>query len=400
MIRILLALACVGLCARVSAERLALVGETVLTMAGEPIANGVVLVENGRIERVGSGDIPDGYRVLRARFITPGLIDARSTVGLSGILNQPHDQEQIEKSAPVQPELLALDSYNPRDPLVKFVRELGVTTMHVCHAPGALISGQSLIVKTFPENVDRAVVRSPAMVVASLGSGAMPNPDKAPGTRSKAVAMLRAELIKTREYMRKRDKTDPEKRPDRDLKLEALAQVLEGKVPMLITAHRHHDILAALRLAGEFEFRPILDGAAEGYLVIDLIKESGFPVILHPTMFRASGEYENLSMETASILRKVGIPLAIQSGFESYVPKTRIVLFEAGVAAGHGLAREEALASITINAARILGIDDRVGSLEPGKDADFALFDGDPLEYTTHCIGVVVAGEVVSIEAR
>ena len=124
------------------------------------------------------------------------------------------------------------------------------------------------------------------------------------------------------------------------------------------------------------------------------------PVIIHPTMYRATGETENPSFETAATLRRAGIPIALQSGFEPYVPRTRVVLFEAGLAAAHGLEFEEALATITIDAAKILSIDDRVGSLEVSKDADLALFDGDPFEYTSHCIGVVTDGVVVSEQAR
>ena len=133
---------------------------------------------------------------------------------------------------------------------------------------------------------------------------------------------------------------------------------------------------------------------------IDEIKDAGVPVIVHPTMCRATGETENLSFETAATLKAAGIPIALQSGYESYVPRTRVVLFEAGVAAAHGLDFEEALGTITIEAATILGIANRVGSLEVGKDADVALFDGDPFEYTTHCIGVIANGEVVSQEVR
>jgi len=125
------------------------------------------------------------------------------------------------------------------------------------------------------------------------------------------------------------------------------------------------------------------------------------PVIVHPTMRRSGmGETENASFETAAKLRAAGIPVALQSGYESYVPKARVVLFEAGVAAANGLSLEDALATITIDAARILGIEERVGSLQPGRDGDVALFDGDPFEYTTHCIGTVVNGELVSREAR
>jgi imidazolonepropionase-like amidohydrolase len=135
----------------------------------------------------------------------------------------------------------------------------------------------------------------------------------------------------------------------------------------------------------------VLDGASESYLVLDQIKAASVPVLLHPTMFRARGE---------TALRKAGIPFALQSGYESYVPKTRVVLFEAALAAANGLTPEEALASITIDAAKLLGIAGRVGSLERGKDADLALFDGDPFEYTTHVVGVVIEGEVVSAKAR
>jgi hypothetical protein len=160
------------------------------------------------------------------------------------------------------------------------------------------------------------------------------------------------------------------------------------------------DILAALRVAQEFDVRIVLDGAAEAHLLLDEIKAAGVPVIVHPTMARAGGETENLTQEAAAILRRAGIPTILQSGFESYVPKTRVVLFEAALAAARGLRFDEALAAITIDAARLLGVGGRVGSLEAGKDADLALFDGDPFEYTTHVVGVVIDGEVVSETVR
>jgi len=180
--------------------------------------------------------------------------------------------------------------------------------------------------------------------------------------------------------------------PSRDLRLEMLVRVLDGEVPLLITANRAQDIAAALRLKAEFNIPIILDSASEAYLLLEEIKEAGVPVLIHPTMFRMFGEMENMSVETASKLRAAGIPFAIQSGFENYVPKTRIVLFEAAIAAANGLTFDEALASITIDAARILNLDDRIGSLETGKDGDVALFDGDPFEYTTHCTGTLING--------
>jgi imidazolonepropionase-like amidohydrolase len=193
---------------------------------------------------------------------------------------------------------------------------------------------------------------------------------------------------------------DVEKRPARDLRLEALARVLSGELPALITAHSAVDIVGALRLQREFGFRLVLDGVSEAYLVLDEIRAAGVPVIVHPTMARLSGETHAASLETAGRLANAGIAIALQSGHESYVPKTRVVLFEAGVAAAHGLGFERALEAVTIGAARLLGVADRVGSLEPGKDADLALFDGDPFEYTSHVCAVLVDGKLVREECR
>jgi imidazolonepropionase-like amidohydrolase len=383
------------------AQQLAVRGETVYTMAGTEIKDGVVLIRDGKIERVGPASqikIPSGYKLLSARVVTPGLIDAHTVVGLAGYLNQPHDQDQLERSTPMQPELRAVDAYNPRERLVEYLRSFGVTTIHTGHAPGALISGQTMIIKTEGDVDDNRVVLNPSATIAvTIGNQALAPQGKAPGSRSKMIAMLRGELLKAREYQTKQ--AGPEdKRPNRDLHLEALVRVLKGETPLLVTAHRAGDILSALRVAKEFNIRLILDGAAESYLLIEQIKAAKIPVILHPTMARATNEAENLSLETAAALRKAGIPVALQSGFEGYVPKTRVVLFEAAAAAANGLSFMEALASITADAARILGINNRVGTLEAGKDADLALFDGDPFEYTTHITAVVIDGKLVSQE--
>ena len=374
--------------------QLAIKGETVYTMAGAPIRDGVVLVKGQKIERVGpaaSIAIPAKYRVMTAKVVTPGLIDARSVVGLSGIYNYPHDQSQLEKSDPMQPELRAIDAYNPREQLVEWVRNLGITTLHTGHAPGALASGTTIVVKTVGNTVSEALVDSVGMVAFTLGES-VSNNYKSPGTRAKAVAMIRSDFLKTKDYIKNRKNKDPEKRPAPDLKLEMLARVLNGEVKALVTAHQATEIMTALRLQKEFGFKMVLDGAAEAYLLPEEIKKSGVPVILHPTMARSGGDTRNVSFETAAKLKQAGIFFAIQSGYESYVPKTRIVLYEAAIAAANGLAFEEALASITINAARIIGVDKRVGSLESGKDGDVVLFDGDPFEYTTHCVGTVIDG--------
>ena len=382
-----------------AAAQVAIQADIVHTMNGSSIKDGVVIIgADGHIAKVGpasSTPVPPGYRVIRGAVATPGLVDARTVVGLAGALNQPHDQMQLETSTAMQPELRAVDAYNARDPLVEWLRSHGITTIHTGHGPGALISGQTMIAKTRGDEVDEAVIVPEAMIAATLGEGGLAAQGKSPGTRAKAIALLRAELLKAKDYASKQA-GPADKRPSRDLHLEALARVTNREVPLLVTAHRVPDLLAALRVASEFGIKIVLDGASESYLVLEKIKAANVPVILHPTMARAAEETGNLSMETASVLKKAGIPFAIESGYESYVPKTRVVLWEAALAAARGLTQDQALAAVTIDAARLLGVDKRVGSLEAGKDGDVAIFDGDPFEYTSHVVGVVIDGHIVS----
>ena len=365
----------------------------------EPIVDGAVRIEDGRIAAVGPAsevEVPEGVRVLSADVCVPGLVDAHSVVGLAGWLNQAEDQDQIDRTEPLQPELRAIDGYDPLDPLIAHLRGFGVTTVHTGHAPGPVIAGDTLIAKTRGETVASAVLRPGAMVAATLAAihGA-DGKSPAPGTRPKAVALLRSELVRAKEYAAKRAE-NAEKPPDRDLRLEALAGVLARERPLLVTAERAQDIQTALRLAEEFGFELVLDGAAEAYLLVDELRAAGVPVILHAPMARPAGDRTNASLETAATLLAAGIRVALQSGYESYVPKTRVVLFEAALAARHGLAFQDALGLVTLGAAEILGVADRVGSLEVGKDGDLALYDGDPFEFTSHCIGVVIEGQVVS----
>ncbi len=388
---------CISLIAAAAASaQIAVKGETVWTMAGDPITNGVVLIKDGKIEAVGTADqvrVPSGYRVVNAKVVTPGFIDAHSVVGLNGYLNQPHDQMALDGGAVVQPELRAIDAYNAEEKLIEWLRSYGVTTVHTGHQPSALVSGQTMIAKTVGKNVDQATVVPTAMIAVTLGSSAMAGQGRSPGTRAKQVAMLRSELIKAQENAAKKD-------PPKDLKSDIMMRVIKREIPLMITAHRAQDITSALRLAKEFNIRIVLDGVSEAQLVLDDIKASGFPVFVHPTMARAGGDTESMSMETAAKLKAAGIPVALQSGYEGYVPKTRVVLFEAAIAAANGLSKRDALALITIDAAKILGLDNRIGSLEKGKDADLAMFDGDPFEYTTHVTGTIINGAIVSEEIR
>jgi imidazolonepropionase-like amidohydrolase len=389
--------------------------------------------------------IPPGVQTLSAKVAIPGLVDAHSVVGLSGYMNQPHDQDQLDKGAPVQPHLRAVDGYNPDEELVGWLRSLGVTTIHTGHGPGALVSGQTMVAKTWARTADAAAIVPRAMIAANLGPWAM-NAEKGPGTRPRQMALLRAALLAARtarpdkprgrtsggegESRSGRDNEDnaaetakpdglpsdpgnggsaarPGSKAEREneekaekLEAQVWREVLARKVPLLVTANRAQDIMSALRLKREFGIDIVIDGGAESYLLLDELREAKVTVILHPTMQRHYGDLENASFTTAARLRAAGIPFALQSGFEEYVPKTRVVLWEAGFAAAHGLAREDALRAVTIDAARAIGVADRLGSLQPGKDGDIALFDGDPLEYTSHVTAVVIDGRIASRVAR
>lgn len=376
--------------------QIAVKGETVWTMAGQPITNGVVLIKGGKIEAVGpaaSITIPANYRVISAKVVTPGLIDAHSVIGLNGAANQPHDQMALDGSGPIQPELRAIDAYNADEQLIAWVRQFGVTTINTGHQPSALVSGQMMIAKTFGSNVDDVVVVPESMIAVTLGDNANAGQGRSPGTRAKQVAMLRAELIKAQENEKKAD-------APKDLRSAAWITVIKRQIPLLINANKAQDIMSAIRIAKEFNIRIVLDGVSEAQLVMNEIKASGFPVIVHPTMARAGGDTESLSMEDAAKLKAAGVPVALQSGFENYVPKTRVILYEAGMAAQNGLSPADALALITIDAAKILGLDSRIGSLAVGKDADIAMYDGDPLEWITHCTGTIINGQLVSEAIR
>lgn len=384
------------ICSAVLFGQIAVKGDIIYTMDGAPIKNGVVLIKNGLIEAVGTETeitIPADYLVYKNAVVTPGLIDAHTTMGLSGIYNQSHDQDQLEKSDPFQPELRAFDAFNPREELLTWAANFGVTTINTGHAPGALASGQTMIAKTFSSTETARILDSASCVSFTLGSS-VGGIYKKPGTRSKGISMIRQEFLKAKEYLNK--KADA----PRDLKMETIAKVLRGELHALITANTAVEILAALRLAEEFKIKIILDGASEAEVVIGEIKKSGFPVILHPPMARSYGDLKNASLETASLLKENGILFAIQSGFEGYVPKTRVILFEAAIAAANGLGMEEALRSITMNAAKILGIEKTNGSITKGKQADLALFTGDPFEYTTKCCTVIIDGQVVKEDCK
>ena len=375
--------------------QIAIKAETIHTVSGKTLKNGVVLVKNGKIENVGIGlTIPSGYKVYETTVLTPGLIDARSLVGISGAMNIPTDQDQLDKTSPIQPELRAIDAYNPDEMLVKVIRDYGVTTIHTGHGVGALVSGQTMIAKTKPGTVESVTIQPLSMLAMTLGSSVGRN-FTSPGTSAKQISMIRTELMKAQAYQKKQGDKDVTKRPAADLKMDVLLKLLKGEIKALITVNSSKDIMSAIRLAKEFNLKLVLNGAAEAYRLIPQIKDAKAEIILHATMARNGGDMVNMTTESAAILTAAGIQVSIESGYEAYVPKTRIVLFEAGQAMVNGLSFDEALKSITMNPAKLLGIDNRVGSIEKGKDADLVLFDGDPFEYLTKVKMVLIDGVVM-----
>jgi imidazolonepropionase-like amidohydrolase len=394
------------------AQNVALVAEHLYTMDTGPQGGpGMVLIRDGKIDEVRQGanlQPPQGYQVIRGAYITPGLIDADTTTGISGAYNIAADQDQEEATDPNTADVNVRDSLNPEDLLYQYVNSYGVTTLQVAPGPGNPIAGRAGIFKTAgPQSpfrtADQLIVRLNSAMVFNLGE----NPKeiygkghKAPVTRMKTAEMIRDALTQARAYQEKWDKwkkdgSDLSKQPTIEPKTAALADVVSGKTPAIFNAYRADDIDTAIRLGTEFHLKYMLASVAEGYLIREKIKQAGVPCLVGAVMQPfESLETANATYENAALLQQAGIPIAIMTGYEAYVPKSRVLLFEAAVAAANGLGMESALRAITLSPAKILGIDDRVGSLSKGKDADVVVFDGDPFEYTSHVQQVLVQGAV------
>jgi imidazolonepropionase-like amidohydrolase len=368
-------------------------------VAGAPVENGVVLVEDGKVRYAGPRqgfNLPPDTPVLTAAVVTPGLIDTHAVVGLSGALNSKNaDQDQDEKSDPNQADLRVLDSFNPQEPLLQFIREQGVTVIHALPGRANVIAGQSGIFRTHGTTAEKMAVRFPAGLLVNLGEVPKTTyPGKLPGTRMGTASLVRTAFAQADAYGKK--KATAKEPPPPNLKHEALLPALKKKVPVVFSAHRADDLMTALRLAEEFDLRPMLSLATEGYLVADKLAALQVPVIVHPTMQRPSTpETFNGILGNAALLADRKVPLAICTAFEGYVPKTRVLRYEAAMAAVNGLGFDRALRSITLDAAKLLGIDDQYGSLEIGKVADLVLYDGDPFEHTTHVTHTVLGGRVI-----
>ncbi len=371
------------------------------TVAKGTIENGAVLVRDGKIAYAGPRQgfqIPAGVPVMAANAVTPGLIDAHSVVPLAGEYNIPADQDADERSDPNQADVRTLDGFNPSEPLLQYLLEQGVTVIHTCPGRANVIAGMTGVFRTHGRSAESMVVRYPQAMLFNLGTHPKAAyKDKRPNTRMGTSAIIRTALSDAANYVRKQKNVkagDPQ--PDRDLKHEALASVLEKKVPAMFCAQRADDLLTALRLVREFKLKGVVALASEGYLISDQLAQAKVPVIVHPTMQRVGDlETYNSILGNAAALSDAKVRVAIGSGVESYVPKSRVIRHEAAIGMVYGLGFERALRTITLDAAQILGIADRFGSLEVGKVADLVLYDGDPFEHTTYVSHVLVDGRLV-----
>jgi imidazolonepropionase-like amidohydrolase len=394
------------------AQNTAVVAEHLYTMDTGPQGGpGIVLIRDGKIDDIRQGanlQPPAGFQVIHGVYVTPGLVDADTTAGVAGAYNIPADQDQDETTDPNTADVSVRDSLNPEDRLYQYVNSYGVTTLQVTPGPVNPIAGRAGIFKTAgPQSpfrtADQLIVRLNSGMVFNLGESPKQtygSTHKAPVTRMKTAEMIRDALLQARQYQDKWDKwkqegSDASKQPTIEPKSAALADVVTGKTPAIFNVYRADDIDTAIRIGTEFHLKYTLASVTEGYLIRDKIKQAQVPCLVGAVMQPVeSMETANATYENAALLQQAGIPVAIMTGYVAYVPKTRVLLFEAAIAAANGLGMEGALRAITISPAKILGIDDRVGSLSKGKDADVVVFDGDPFEYTSHVEQVMVQGAV------
>ncbi|MGA2420656.1 MAG: amidohydrolase family protein [Candidatus Acidiferrum sp.] len=395
------------------AQTVAITADHLYSMDGAAAQGGpgLVLIRNGKIEAVRSGanlTAPAGYQAIHGVFVTPGFIDTDTTTGISGAYNISADQDQDESTDPNTADVRVRDSLNPQDLLYRYVNSFGVTTLQVAPGQHNPIAGVAGIFKTVgPQSgiatVDQLALRAESAMVFNLGE--VPKQTygatrKAPMTRMKTAEIIRHALLDAQQYHVKwekwqKDGSDPAKQPTVDTKSEILAEVVSGKLPAIFAAYRADDIDTAIRIGTEFHLKYAIASATEAYLTTDAIRKAGVPVLLGPVMQAPyTHETANVTYENAALVSQANIPMALMTGYEAYVPKSRVLVFEAAIAAANGLGLENALRAITISAAKLLGIDGRLGSLTAGKDADVVVFDGDPFEYTSHVQTVVVGGAV------
>lgn len=378
-----------------------------LTMTENGSFVGDIRIDGGKIAEIAHNIDTAGCDVFDAEgmYAMPGIIDAHSHIGMweDGMGREGSDGN--EATNPVTPEMRSIDGINPFDRCFKEAVACGVTTAVTGPGSANVVGGTFVAMKLYGRSMDEMILKFPVAMKAAFGE----NPkrvygDKAtPATRMAIAAILRKALAGALDYAKKIEnaKDDPSKMPERDLGKEALLPVIRRELPLKIHCHRADDILTAIRIAKEFNVRFTLDHCTEGYLIPDLLKETieetGAGIIIGPLLTdRSKIELRKVSFSAPKALYDAGIDFAMMTDHpvipEQYLPVC------AALAVREGLPEDAALRSITINAARITGIDDRVGSLEVGKDADIAVFSGHPLDFRSRCVLCTVDGQVAHRE--
>ncbi len=362
-------------------------GGYVKPIVGEDIENGEILVDGGKIVAVGKNlDVPQGTEVYDATgcMVTPGFVEAHCHIGIHEEAIRWEGNDTNEYSNPVTPELRAIDGINPRCEAFRLAIGGGVTTAVTGPGSANVIGGTFAAIKLAGDCVDDMVIRQPVAMKIAFGEnpkGCYGNDGKKrPVTRMAVAAILRDVLTRAKRYAAEVDaaEKDPSKTRPYDMQLEAMLPVVRREIPLKAHAHRADDILTALRIAREFDVDITLDHVTEGHLIVDHIAKAGKPVLIGPS-FVAKSKYElkDRTFATAGILDRAGLDVSLITD-APVVPLYYLPLC-AGLSVKAGMDEAEAWKAITINPARATGIDGRVGSLEPGKDADIAIFEGNPL---------------------
>jgi imidazolonepropionase-like amidohydrolase len=381
-----------------AAQPTAYLAGTVYPISGPPIPNGMVVVEDGRIVEVGPvrANLFDMRQVnLGDRVIMPGLVDTHSHIG---------EGDGGDRSSALHPEVRILDAIDPLSDTFKKARAGGVTTVNIMPGSGHLMSGQTVYLKprlataiddlVFCDDLTEGVCGG--MKMANGTNSIRENPGAFPGTRAKSAALVRQLFLKAQQYREKQEKAEAadEEPPPRDLEMEGLLDVLEGRRIVHFHTHRQHDILTALRLGEEFGFTPVLHHVSEGWKVADEIAAVGAPASI--IVLDSPGgkiEADELYITTGAVLEEAGVDVAYHT--DDYITDSRLFLRSAALGVRGGMSRDKALESVTLAGARMLGLEDRVGSLEAGKDADFIVLSGDPPSTYTHVEQTFIDGEKV-----
>lgn len=372
-------------------------------MAGAIYDPGCLLIKDHKIvkvdEEIGT-ELDDITEVIDAKdcWVMPGLIEAHCHIGITEEKKGFEGDDCNEMKDPMTPYIRGLDAINPMDSAFHNAISAGITSMMIGPGSANVVGGQFAFIKANGRCIDDMVILEPAAMKAGFGENPKSNYSKQeviPTTRMTIAALLREELFKAKEYQKNKEEAEKNGEEfEMDFKKDCWLPVLRKEIPLKAHVHRADDILTAIRIAKEFDLNMTLDHCTEGHFIAKEIKASGFPAIVGPALAsRNKIEVQNMDFKTAGILHKNGVKVAITT--DHPVSRIQYLPICAGFAAKEGLGIEEGLKAITINAAEICNVADRIGSLEAGKDADIAIFDGNPMETFTKAVYTIIDGQVI-----